>query len=63
MINLGERLSDEEAEQMIREADVDGDGLVNYEEFARMMMLSWSFYWSIEIEILIKFNHVFKLNP
>lgn len=40
MINLGERLSDEEAEQMIREADVDGDGLVNYEEFARMMMLS-----------------------
>lgn len=40
MINLGEKLSDEEAEQMIREADVDGDGLVSYEEFARMMMLS-----------------------
>ncbi|KAL6271234.1 hypothetical protein ACE6H2_028145 [Prunus campanulata] len=29
-INFGERLSDEEAEQMIREADVDGDGLVSY---------------------------------
>ncbi|XP_073284631.1 calmodulin-like isoform X2 [Primulina huaijiensis] len=37
MINLGERLTDEEAEQMIREADLDGDGLVSYEEFARMM--------------------------
>lgn len=38
MINLGERLSNEEAEQMIREADFDGDGLVSYEEFARMML-------------------------
>ncbi|CAM8888526.1 unnamed protein product [Rhodiola kirilowii] len=37
MINLGERLSLEEAEQMIREADQDGDGLVSYEEFALMM--------------------------
>lgn len=38
MINLGERLTEEEAEQMIREADLDGDGLVSYEEFSRMMM-------------------------
>ncbi|KAL6146773.1 hypothetical protein ACLB2K_057450 [Fragaria x ananassa] len=37
MINLGERLTDEEAEQMIREADLDGDGLVNYEEFVTMI--------------------------
>ncbi|KAJ8899436.1 hypothetical protein K2173_018410 [Erythroxylum novogranatense] len=37
MIDLGERLTDDEAEQMIREADLDGDGLVSYEEFARMM--------------------------
>ncbi|KAF9682936.1 hypothetical protein SADUNF_Sadunf05G0160100 [Salix dunnii] len=40
MMNLGERLTEEEAEQMIREADVDGDGLVSYEEFARMMMVA-----------------------
>ncbi|XP_039013883.1 calmodulin-like [Hibiscus syriacus] len=36
MMNLGERLTVEEAKQMIREAD--GDGVVSYEEFARMMM-------------------------
>lgn len=40
MINMGERLTDEEAEQMIREADLDGDGLVSFEEFVRMMMMS-----------------------
>lgn len=40
MINLGERLTDEEAEQMIREADLDGDGRVSYEEFARIMTIS-----------------------
>lgn len=39
MLNLGERLSEEEAEQMIREADLDGDGVVSYEEFVRMMMM------------------------
>lgn len=39
MMNLGERLTDEEAEQMIREADLDGDGQVSFEEFARIMML------------------------
>ncbi|KAK7245425.1 hypothetical protein RIF29_40271 [Crotalaria pallida] len=38
MMNLGERLTDEEAEQMIREADLDGDGQVSFEEFAVVMM-------------------------
>ncbi|KAF2298465.1 hypothetical protein GH714_023666 [Hevea brasiliensis] len=38
MINLGEKLTDEEVELMIREADLDGDGQVNYEEFVRMML-------------------------
>ncbi|KAH9682413.1 calmodulin-like protein 8 [Citrus sinensis] len=33
MINLGEKLTDDEVEQMINEADLDGDGQVNYDEF------------------------------
>ena len=37
MINLGEKLTDEEVDQMIKEADLDGDGQVNFEEFVKMM--------------------------
>lgn len=42
MKNLGEKLTDEEVEEMIRVADVDGDGQVNYEDFVRMMLGKWS---------------------
>ncbi|KAM0037963.1 putative EF-hand domain-containing protein [Helianthus debilis subsp. tardiflorus] len=38
MTNLGEKLTDEEIDEMIREADVDGDGKINYEEFVKIMM-------------------------
>ncbi|KAH8358566.1 hypothetical protein KR093_000883, partial [Drosophila rubida] len=37
MTNLGEKLTDEEIDDMIREADFDGDGLINYEEFVYMI--------------------------
>ncbi|XP_044769575.1 calmodulin-like [Neomonachus schauinslandi] len=37
MTNLGEKLTDEEVDEMIREANIDGDGQVNYEEFVWMM--------------------------
>lgn len=30
MTNLGEKLSEEEVDDMIKEADLDGDGMVNY---------------------------------
>lgn len=36
--NLGEKLSDEEANEMIRVADADGDGLINYNDFINMMI-------------------------
>lgn len=35
---FGETLTDQEIEDIILEADVDGDGYINYEEFVRMMI-------------------------
>ncbi|CAG8739483.1 22704_t:CDS:2, partial [Dentiscutata erythropus] len=37
MSSIGEKLTDEEIDEMIHEADVDGDGQINYEEFVKMM--------------------------
>ena len=36
MTNLGEKLTDEEVDEMIREADIDGDGQIFYEEFVKV---------------------------
>lgn len=33
----GEQLTDTEVDEMIREADVDGDGQINYQEFVRVI--------------------------
>mgnify|MGYP003319126910 CR=1 FL=1 len=38
MSTLGESLSDEECEEIIKEADIDGDGCINYHEFVKIMM-------------------------
>jgi calmodulin len=37
MTRLGHNLSEEQVEEMIREADEDNDGLINYEEFSKML--------------------------
>ena len=37
-IYIGEKLTEEEVDEMIREADVDQDGQINYDEFVKMMV-------------------------
>uniref|UniRef100_A0A0E0LPZ4 EF-hand domain-containing protein n=1 Tax=Oryza punctata TaxID=4537 RepID=A0A0E0LPZ4_ORYPU len=51
MTNLGEKLTDEEVDEMIREADVDGDGQINYEEFVKVMMANNSCPWYVQIAV------------
>lgn len=38
MSGLGEYLTPEEVDDLVREADLDGDGQINYEEFIKLMM-------------------------
>jgi len=38
LMNLGEKITEEEIDEMIRQCQTDGDSYVNYEEFTRMMM-------------------------
>ena len=45
MVSLGEKLGDQEVHEMIKEADIDGDGQINYEEF-RTMVRSFSHDYS-----------------
>jgi calmodulin len=38
MTSLGENVTMDEVDEMIKEADLDGDGYINYEEFVKMIM-------------------------
>jgi Ca2+-binding EF-hand superfamily protein len=38
VLKFVEKLTDEEVDEMIQEADIDGDGQINYDEFVKMMM-------------------------
>ena len=40
MSSLGERMTEEEVDEVLREIDIDGDGQINFDEFCRMMTQS-----------------------
>ena len=37
MTTLGEKLTEDEVDEMLNEAETDGDGMINYERFARVL--------------------------
>jgi len=45
MTNFGEKLTDEEVDAMILEADIDGDGRINYVEFVKINLEQRSRNW------------------
>ena len=55
MMNIGERVTDEECETFITEADIDGDGQINYEEFYSMM--------NTVIRKAASWNIIFQIRP
>lgn len=52
---IGENLTDEEVYDMVREADLDGDGQINYAEFARVIDLNLSTRYEYLIKLLSPF--------
>ena len=37
MLNIGEQLNEAEVDELVRDADIDGDGVVDYQEFVDML--------------------------
>ena len=60
MMNLGEKLSEDEMECLIDEVDIDGDGQINYEEFYIMMTSAGR--WYIFFQQMTKLNVLLEEN-
>ena len=38
MLSSGEDLTEQDIQEMVMEADIDGDGFIDYQEFVKIMM-------------------------
>lgn len=54
MASLGEKLSDDELAEMMREADLDGDGVINFEGMSRDVILLTSCILPIQSKGLLE---------
>ncbi len=55
MANLGECPTDAEIAEMIKEADADGDGQINFKEFLKLMQVAGK--WTAHLISLTPFRH------
>ncbi len=50
MTNLGEKMTDEEVDEMILEADIDGDGQINYDgQYGRYNVQIYTLRYNLEV--------------
>ena len=66
MTSLGEELTEEEVKEMIKEADIDGDGQVSYEDFKKIYLSFEKWLWHIclvmsLVYLIIHLRFSFKL--
>ncbi len=54
MTNLGERLTHEEVDEMIKEANINEKGEIEYEEYVKMMTSKWN--------IVIKYYYILNFS-
>ena len=54
--NLGEKLTPNEIREIMKEADLDGDGFIDYAEFVKLLMSKWINEFILSFKILQKFN-------
>lgn len=61
MKKKGEKLTEGELDVMLREADVDGDGQINYEEFVKMLVRFYQYdYIAHLVLLLIRAHFLFQ---